>query len=269
MIKKLKYWLLVAALLFPLTPLVAQAAYNDVTTIDGTVSIVLPGNGLTYKVQNSLAVTSFAVNTNSIDFSMDNGSILEVTSADRSTLAVTNAGTCKVENSCTSGQSYVYVSCTAAQTVTITPGAVNSCAITGGGGGVSSGGGGGGGTTPATPATPAVPTVSPAIPATPASPALSYYRDAQGRWQSGTPGTPATPATPASNFTKLLRRGSSGNDVKQLQLKLQELGFLSKSIVANGIFGLATEKAVKALQKANKLSQVGFTGPGTRALLNK
>jgi peptidoglycan hydrolase-like protein with peptidoglycan-binding domain len=51
-------------------------------------------------------------------------------------------------------------------------------------------------------------------------------------------------------------------------LKLQELGFFPANLTPNGVFGPATEAAVKAFQKANGLAQVGFLGPGTRAALN-
>ena len=60
-----------------------------------------------------------------------------------------------------------------------------------------------------------------------------------------------------------------GNDVLQLQLKLQKLGFFPKNIKANGIFGPTTVAALKKFQKANKLAQVGYAGVGTRAALNK
>ena len=185
MMQKLKRLAIIVALLLPLTPLATQAAYNDVTT-EGDGNIVLPGNGLTYKLQTSLAVESFTVGTNSIDFVMGNGSLLELTSANRSSLAVTNAGSCSVETTCASNQSYAYVSCTGTQTVTITPGVENTCGSGSGSSGGSGarggggGGGGGGGTTPATPATPATPTVSPATPAIPATPAKKITEELTG-----------------------------------------------------------------------------------------
>ena len=68
-------------------------------------------------------------------------------------------------------------------------------------------------------------------------------------------------------FTKALKLGSTGTEVLQLQKKLKTLGFYKGKI--DGGFGPTTEKAVKAFQKAHKLSQVGSVGPSTRALLNK
>ena len=61
-------------------------------------------------------------------------------------------------------------------------------------------------------------------------------------------------------FKSTLKRGSSGSEVKQLQVKLQALGFLSTDITPNGNFGYATQKAVQAFQSANDLSSVGFVG---------
>jgi hypothetical protein len=87
-----------------------------------------------------------------------------------------------------------------------------------------------------------------------------------------TPVAETAPAPTASSvssfkFTTILKLGSKGNAVSQLQKKLKTLGFFTGKI--DGGFGAATEKAVKAFQKAHKLPQVGDVGPKTRALLNK
>ena len=87
--------------------------------------------------------------------------------------------------------------------------------------------------------------------------------------------TPTVVTTPAPTlttsavfkFTKTLKLNSTGTEVLQLQKKLKTLGFYKGKI--DGGFGPTTEKAVKAFQKAHKLSQVGSVGPQTRALLNK
>ena len=74
----------------------------------------------------------------------------------------------------------------------------------------------------------------------------------------------AATATPApSNGT--LRVGSTGTDVKSLQQKLIELGFLSGG--ADGIYGVKTAAAVRAYQKANKLSADGVAGQKTLSSL--
>ena len=88
-----------------------------------------------------------------------------------------------------------------------------------------------------------------------------------------TPAPVTTTTTPTSTtsapfvFTTQLKLGSTGTAVIQLQKKLKTLGFYKGKI--DGGYGAATETAVKALQKAHKLSQVGIVGPETRAILNK
>ena len=83
------------------------------------------------------------------------------------------------------------------------------------------------------------------------------------------PSPAPAPVSVSGEFKSLLKRGSIGDEVKMLQVKLQGMGFLPSNLTPNGIFGPATEKAVKAFQKAHGISSVGFIGPGTRAALNK
>ncbi len=75
---------------------------------------------------------------------------------------------------------------------------------------------------------------------------------------SPTPGPSATP--------KSLQIGFKDNDeVREMQKKLKELGYYKGS--ADGDFGPATEKAVKAFQKANGLTADGKAGQKTLAKL--
>ena len=74
-------------------------------------------------------------------------------------------------------------------------------------------------------------------------------------------------ASPTAVFVHLLKVGSKGAEVKQLQAKLRELGYFTYP-TDTGTFGAVTRTAVKAFQKAQGLSQVGYVGPGTRAALN-
>lgn len=105
-------------------------------------------------------------------------------------------------------------------------------------------------TVPAVPAIPAVPGVSPAVPATPASVSLP------------------SSASPRAVYVRTLRVGSRGNDVKQLQQQLRELGYF-KYPTNTGYFGPATRAAVVAFQKSEGLRPYpGWVGPGTRAALN-
>jgi len=57
-----------------------------------------------------------------------------------------------------------------------------------------------------------------------------------------------------------LSKGEKGNKVKELQTKLNQLGY---KLVVDGIFGNATEKAVKDFQKANGLVVDGIVGEKT------
>lgn len=80
----------------------------------------------------------------------------------------------------------------------------------------------------------------------------------------------APTATAPSNvqFKNILKLGSVGDEVKQLQEKLKELGFFNFP-TATGYFGTATREAVIKFQKAKGLAPFpGLVGPGTRAALN-
>lgn len=57
---------------------------------------------------------------------------------------------------------------------------------------------------------------------------------------------------------QMLRFGSYGQSVKALQLNLRKLGF---HLAIDGDFGPATERALKAFQKENKLISDGVFGP--------
>lgn len=72
-----------------------------------------------------------------------------------------------------------------------------------------------------------------------------------------------------TTFTELLALGSSRPQVKPLQSLLRCLGHFPASITPSGYFGLVTQDAVKKFQAAKGLTQVGFTGAGTRVNLNK
>ena len=71
--------------------------------------------------------------------------------------------------------------------------------------------------------------------------------------------TPKATATPAPD--NILKEGSKGSDVKALQTKLIELGYLSGK--ADGVYGSKTAAAVKAFQRASKLTADGVAGEKT------
>lgn len=68
-------------------------------------------------------------------------------------------------------------------------------------------------------------------------------------------------------FSKFLNVGATGEDVRQLQLRLTDESVYSGPIT--GKFGILTFTAVKKFQKAHGISQLGYVGPATRAALNK
>ena len=74
---------------------------------------------------------------------------------------------------------------------------------------------------------------------------------------------PSVTATPSSTSSgsSTLKMGSTGSDVKRLQQRLKDLGYLTGS--ADGDFGAATEQAVRDFQAANGLSVDGKAGTRT------
>ena len=83
---------------------------------------------------------------------------------------------------------------------------------------------------------------------------------------TATPKATATPAPGKEQNSDVLKVGSTGNDVKSLQKQLIELGYLSGT--ADGIYGRKTAEAVKAFQKASKLSADGVAGEKTLSTLS-
>lgn len=79
--------------------------------------------------------------------------------------------------------------------------------------------------------------------------------------------TPPTKA-PVTNTPEpaSMQIGFSGQEVRNVQKRLKELGYYTGSV--DGDFGLATDKAVKAFQKANGLTADGKIGPKTLEVLN-
>ncbi len=65
----------------------------------------------------------------------------------------------------------------------------------------------------------------------------------------------------------VLRRGSNGKDVEDLQRLLQEAGVYLATV--DGSFGVATELAVKQFQLNNRLTPDGIVGPATFSAISK
>ncbi|TMW69887.1 L,D-transpeptidase family protein [Alteribacter natronophilus] len=70
-----------------------------------------------------------------------------------------------------------------------------------------------------------------------------------------------TPAEPKSSSSPVLKRGSSGKAVSDLQRALTDKGYSTKGI--DGKFGPATEAAVRNFQRANGLKVDGVAGAQT------
>lgn len=73
-------------------------------------------------------------------------------------------------------------------------------------------------------------------------------------------------SSPSVSFTQFMGKGSTGEDVRNLQVKLKTLGYLQAE--ATGYYGLLTVEAVKAFQKDHNIDQKGHVGPATREALN-
>jgi len=79
------------------------------------------------------------------------------------------------------------------------------------------------------------------------------------------PAAPAAPAAPqGADYNQIMKRGSRGEGVKQLQ---RNLGMTGAEV--DGIFGPATEKAVKTFQQTSGAKVDGIVGPETRAMIEK
>ena len=76
----------------------------------------------------------------------------------------------------------------------------------------------------------------------------------------------ARSAEPRAGSPAFMRKGSAGDEVRDLQLALSALGY---PLETDGIFGKATEHAVQAFQTYHDLTADGIAGPGTLAAIRK
>jgi len=76
-----------------------------------------------------------------------------------------------------------------------------------------------------------------------------------------------TTSSPSGGTDSLLRLGSKGEAVRQVQTLLKQKGFYQGSV--NGVFGQQTRKAVMAFQKSKNLAVDGVVGPQTLAAMNQ
>lgn len=224
-------------------PISAKAAYDDVQA-GATAHIILPVDSSAYILTNYTKVESFTVNNSSIDFVMLSGSTFELSSIDKKNFSyTTTANSCIVEITC-SAYSTILARCpSGSATLTVTPLSTTCSQSSSSGGGTSGSSSGGTSSPDPSPAPTPSPTPSPAV-ATP----------------------PAMDSEPT--FTTLLKMGSSGNMVRLLQEKLQDMGFFPSTIEPTGFFGPITVQSVKKFQIDQGISSVGYLGPATREALN-
>ncbi len=96
----------------------------------------------------------------------------------------------------------------------------------------------------------------------------SYGHSAYAIAQITVQGNSSNPSgTSGYVFTRYLYPGTSGTEVIELQKVLADNGYLSA--VPTGYYGAQTTAAVKKLQKAYGLAQLGVVGPATRGILNQ
>ena len=80
-------------------------------------------------------------------------------------------------------------------------------------------------------------------------------------------GTPTPTVGPSATDNGLLKKGSQGDAVKNVQEALRRLGYFEGK--ADGDFGEYTENAVKEFQRQNKLTPDGVVGPSTLTRLGQ
>ncbi|ATO13655.1 murein L,D-transpeptidase [Micromonospora sp. WMMA2032] len=113
---------------------------------------------------------------------------------------------------------------------------------------------------PSRPATSTPPPAPPTAPTTGATPTPASTT------ASPSPSSPSPSGTPDGGAREALRRGDTGDAVRALQERLDRLGYWVGE--SDGTYGLLTEQAVYALQKAAGLRPDGIVGAKTRAALD-
>lgn len=264
----------IAALLLPG---LALAAYNDVTL---TTEAILSVGGISVTVTGSpTVIESITVADSSFSATFLVSSNMRVHSPAGTKLATNAQLPYVVSNTCTaSGGADLELAPTSATTITVTPstatctGGSSGAPISGGGGG----GGGGGTITPVTPTTPA-----PVVVTTPAAggdkapliAALTAQLNSLLAQIAVLTGKPVAVSAGVS-FTRDLKLGSSGADVKSLQAYLNTHGFVIAKAGAGSLgnettkFGGLTKAALIKFQKAKGITPAaGYFGAKTIAYI--
>ncbi len=264
-----KFKRVIAILPILLLPVAALAA-NEVT-VDADTTLVLGGDSSTYTLKNNSQVDSMTADTTSFSFTLSQGGRVTLISGSRRKLATNASAPAIATFTCGTDQSRLDLSLDSPYTttaVTVTPGDTCSTGSNSGGGNSGSGGGGGGGSNSPSPVPAPAQTIDKVallkkqIQETQAKIAQKIGQS-QGQGAFG-----ATP--PAFGvFAKNIAPGQKDDEVKRLQQLLATDKDIYPNGVANGIFGPATMRAVKAFQKKYGLAQVGSVGPLTRKKLQE
>ena len=249
-----------------LVPVLALAAYNDVTlSTDSTLGMSVGGSDLQFTSSDGL-IESITVGASSVDIVMGGGSTMTVTSTDRKTFTYSGANRTTVNFTCGASNSIISFTLSASEsneTITLTP-TGSTCSTSsggggGGGGGDNGGGGGGGGGGSVSPAPEPTPTPAPTTAALVIAsvPAVAVA-------QSSPVAQVVSPV-----FNSDLSLGSKGDDVTKLQELMAKDSEIYPEGLVTGYFGPATQRAVRKFQAKHGLPQVGRVGPATRAKLNE
>src|SRR5688500_13867315 len=81
----------------------------------------------------------------------------------------------------------------------------------------------------------------------------------------------SAPSAQAYGWTRTLSQGMSGNDVRELQIRVAGWAASSPSqtyVTIDGSFGAGTAAAVRRFQAAYGLTADGVVGPATQSVLN-
>lgn len=97
--------------------------------------------------------------------------------------------------------------------------------------------------------------------------APSRPREAAPLAPAPAPAKPAPPRLTEKQKSAVMRRGSKGDFVAELQINLNALGY--GPIAVDGRFGATTERAVKKLQTDQRLKADGWAGPRTLEAVGK
>lgn len=267
-------------------PALALAAYNDVTlTTDAIISV----GGYTLNVSGSSAVIqSIVVNSGSFSVTLASGSSLTVSSPTRNKLSsdVTSDITASV---CTGSASSITLAYSGSGTVTnvITPSAT-VCSTASSSSSSSAGSSSGGAILPGYTETNPLPGASVVVTTSTATSGLTSEQiravvnllASFGADQATIAGVEAVLAGNAAvsvsaySFSRDLKRGDTGVDVRALQAYLNAHGFAiavaGPGSVGNetDFFGSATKAALARFQAANRIAPAsGYFGPITRAFI--